>query len=113
MSSEIEKIEISIEEAKRHIQLRDDALRLADNKDFRNIVLEGYFKNEAARLTGLIGDPEFKEQEAILADLGAIASFQRYMRRLVRTGEMMEKEVFDHEQALEDIRTNPVDYELN
>lgn len=107
MSSDIEKVELSIEEAKKMVDRRDIALRLADNRDFKKLVIEGYFKDEAARLTGLLGErgdnlPFTKEM--IVSDLEAIASFQRFMRLIVMQGDIMEKEIEVNSEALEHMR---------
>lgn len=103
--TDIETVEISIEYAKEMIAIGDKALRLAENKEFKEIILEGYFRDEAARLTGLLGDPAMKDlQEEIISDLNGIASLQRYLRRLVRQKEMMEHELELHTQTLDELR---------
>lgn len=107
MSDDIQKIELSIEEARKYVEQRDAALRLADNRDFKKLVIDGYFKDEAARLTGLLGErgenlPFTKEM--LVSDLEAIASFQRYMRQIIMQGDIMEKEIAVNSEALEIIR---------
>jgi len=105
MSKDIETVELSIEFAKEQIALGEKALSLAENKLFIEVVLDGYMKDEAARLTGLLGDPEMKDhQDEIIKDLHGIASFQRYMRKLVRVGEMMKSELLNNVEALEEMR---------
>lgn len=104
MQSEIEKLEASLEYAEGKKALGEKMLRLAENKDFQELIINGYFRDEAARLTGLLGDPEFKEQEAIQSDLNSIAAFQRYTRKLIREGSMAEKEIVDHRQAIDELR---------
>lgn len=104
MQSEIEKVELSIEVAKEGIEIGKKALRLAENKDFQELILQGYLKENAARLTGLLGDKNVPEQDEVIRDLHGIASFQRYMRQLVRHGEMMEKALQDSLQALDEMR---------
>ena len=46
---DIEKVEIEMEEAKKYIELRNTFLRLSENKDFKHVIEEAYFKEEAAR----------------------------------------------------------------
>ena len=42
--SQTEEIELSIVEAKRMIARKDAASRLADNADFKELILDGYLK---------------------------------------------------------------------
>lgn len=113
MPSEIELLERSLEYAEMRKALGDKMLKLANNKDFQEIIEIGYYRDEASRLTGLLGDPDFKDQGAISNDLQAIAAFQRYCRKLTREGEMAEKEIIDCKSAIEEIRTDSgvADYE--
>lgn len=107
MSDDIQKVELSIEEARKYVEQRDAALRLADNRDFKKLVVEGYFKEEAARLTGLLGERGENlpfAREDIIADLSAIAAFQRFMRQIVMKGDIMEKEIEVNSEALEYMR---------
>lgn len=111
MSNDIETVELSIQEARKYVARRDAAIRLADNRDFKNLILDGYFKEEAARLTGLLGErPAPGEtlpftREMIMADLEAIAALQRYMRLIVQQGDIMEKEIDVNTEALSVMRS--------
>lgn len=105
MSDEIETIEVSLQEAKDIVEMRDKAIRLSKNKDFQVVIMEGYLKDEAVRLTSLLGDPDMKDsQDDIQNDLYAISSFHRYLRKLKMQGDMMEKAVMDLEEELQQQR---------
>ncbi len=52
--SQLEQIEVTIEQANKAIELQDAFKRLLDNKDFEAIITKGYFENESVRLD--IGD---------------------------------------------------------
>lgn len=118
------QVELTIEEANKQI-VRGEALqRLLQNPDFAEIVGEVYYKEEPARLAGLLGDiggsyrwvptsqamslppKEFvKMQEDIQRDLHAIGAFQAFLRVVVWRAEMSK-------QALEEIeaeKNRPVD----
>lgn len=104
-AQQIEQIEMSIEEAKRIARLGERAERLSNNADFKKIVLDGYFKEEAARLTSLLNDVRLNDAQAnIIADLTGIASFRRYLSNLVTQGHLMAVEIEVHSETLEELR---------
>jgi len=47
VDQQIEQIELSIEAAKANVEKMEALLRLIDNKDFKKIIDDGYFKDEA------------------------------------------------------------------
>lgn len=108
MSDAIEQIEEKLAELKEVVKKRNRVLNLAKNPDFKEIILEGFVKDEAVRLTGLIGEEGF-DQEGVQADLRCIAAFQRYLRRVEREGDQAEKSVADHEEMLELVRSGEYD----
>lgn len=103
--SQTEEIELSINEAKKMIARKDAAHRLSDNADFKTLVLEGYLKDEAVRLSHLTADVTVKDhRDEILLALQGISLFRQYMQNIIRMGEMASAELYDYEQALDDIR---------
>ena len=54
--SDIEQVELSLEHAKEIVARRDKAHKLASNREFKALFLEGYFKDEAARLVAICGE---------------------------------------------------------
>ena len=110
--SDIKEIELSAEKAKEMIAKKNAALRLASNRDFKSLVLEGYFKDEAARLVGLIADPQAKGMlEDIQRDLAGISSFRFFMMQLVRNGEAAEVALAEANETLEELRASEGDDE--
>lgn len=102
MSNDIERMELSIEVAEKAVAFGDKVQRLINNKDFQEVIDEGYLKEEAARLTSLIGDKNpHLDQEGIIADLHAIASFRRYIKQQLTVREMLLKEIADHKEAID------------
>jgi len=83
--SEIEEVELSITHAKEIIQKRDMAMKLSNNREFKKLVLEGYFKEEAARLVSISGEENFKDhQDDIFDAIKGISHFRQYMQNIVR-----------------------------
>lgn len=103
--SQIQEVELSIEQAKQVIATGDKALKLADNKLFKELVLEGYLVDEAARLAYLSADLSLTaEQRAdVLVMIQAIGFFKAYMSMQVRKGDMARRELAQHEETLTEL----------
>lgn len=104
--SDIAEIELSIQAAKDLVSRKEQALRLAGNRDFKKLVLDGYVKDEAVRLAGLSADPNMKaHQDDIFDAIKSISLFRQYMQNIVTIGNVAQNELLDQEQVLEEIRT--------
>lgn len=80
--------------------------RLRNNKDFKDIVMEGYFKEEAIRLVHLKSDPASQtndKQTAILRDIDAIGTLASYFNTIVIIGDRAQKSIEESNQTLYDI----------
>lgn len=104
--NEIREVEMSIEAAKEMVARGEMARKLADNPDFKKIVLDGYFVDEAARLTHLFSDPMMDEaqRKMIERDLIGIGAFKRYLKNAVQFGEIAAREISDAEIELDELR---------
>lgn len=74
--------ELTQEQAQEIIQLGEALKRLNENPDFKKIFSEGFFKDEAVRVVGLMGEPEFKNSDYILHRQIGIAQSQAYLREI-------------------------------
>jgi hypothetical protein len=105
-TNEIESVEISIEDAKQKIELRDALARLIENKDFKTIVDNGYFEGEAIRLVHLKADPNMQDpeqQDFVIKAIDAVGFFRAYLSRIFQQGNTAEGALKSHEQTLEEI----------
>jgi hypothetical protein len=103
--SDIEQIEISIEHAKDMVARRDACLKLKSNRDFKKVILEGYFKDEPVRLTALLGTPGMEAHKAsIIASLESISQLQQYLQTTLQLGDMAASQIGEYEVELEAIR---------
>lgn len=95
LSDRIEQIEISIEEAKRLVQMKNDLDKLTRNREFKKIFLDGYFKDEAARLALLMNEPNLPTEQRVFVerDLMGPGAIQRYLRTMNQRGLMAEQEL--------------------
>jgi len=79
---EMQQIEISIQQAKAHIEMGERLERLCINPDFKVIFLEGYLKDYAVRLVGLKASMPMqgdKDQNFITSQLNATGFMSQYM----------------------------------
>ena len=103
-----QEIEISIEAARDVVERKNKVAKLFENKLFKEIVEEGYFTNEAARLVSLLSesvDPDSGLiKEELINDMMGISAFRRYLLNVHRLGVQMEKQIAASEVELERIR---------
>jgi len=93
-NSNIEQIEVSMEHAKATIAKLSSMRKLNDNKDFQDIVLDGYFVKEASRLVLLKADLAMQgeeEQKQIDNSINAIGYVRQYFNTIIQMGLMAER----------------------
>lgn len=101
--SSIEQVELGIKEARKTVDLATSVKKLQRNRDFKAVVSQGYFKEEAARLVHLKGNPGMQtpeHQAAILRQIDSISAFATYLDHLVRFGEMAEQAIEEDQETL-------------
>jgi len=103
---QLEQVEMTIEQAKKQIRVRGVLESLRRNKDFREIIEEGYFEKEAVRCVLLRADPNMEDAESrtiIDNQITAIGYLRRYFAKIQWQGNQAEQALADHEQAREEI----------
>lgn len=101
--NEIEELQITLEDAKRTVALRDDLMNLAKNKLFKSIIVDAYMKDEALRLTQIIGEIQHVEyRDEIVDALKGISHFRQWMDRILGMGDVAEQSIKEYEQVLQD-----------
>ncbi len=104
--TDLEQIEISIDDAHRKIKLMKSLQQLIKNKDFNAVIDTGYFEEEAVRLVHLKADPnmqEHEQQEGVLRAIDSIGYLRTYLSLITRKGEAAKEALANHEQTREDI----------
>lgn len=92
----VQAIEKNIQEAKAILEVGKALERLKTNRDFREVVLKGYFEREAIRLVHLKADPLFQtpeKQQSILRDIDAIGALSGYFNSVRILADIAEKAV--------------------
>jgi hypothetical protein len=105
-SPDMQEIEIDIEDARKTIELGEIVKRLEATDDFRTLVLEGYFRDDAARVVMLKSDPEFQTDERqykLDRDILGISVFGEYLRTKKMLGTMAQEAMESHEQTREEL----------
>ena len=84
-----------------------DALeRLYMNKDFKKVITEGYFENEAIRLVHLKADPNMQSvdsQKGIMQQMDSIGSLKQYFHLQRYLAESAGKSINFDEQTRQDM----------
>ena len=109
IEQQLEQVEISLDNAKRLVAFGDAIERLEQNKDFQTVILEGYFKEEAARIVGLKADPHMmmpEQQEIcdqIITSIGGLRQFFLAKKRMAESAAMaIEADEETHAELLQE-----------
>lgn len=110
----IQELEANIEHAKKSIDLGMSLERLFSNRDFKKVVLSGYFAEEAIRLVHLKGALESQNadaQKSIVDKIDAIGSFSNYLKDIANQAELATKTAALDEQTRSEIIFEDLDNE--
>tara|TARA_R110000787_G_scaffold264607_1_gene370533 strand:- start:296 stop:628 length:333 start_codon:yes stop_codon:yes gene_type:complete len=108
--NDLEHIDIQITTAEKLIILRDNFYKLSENKYFKEIILNDYFKEEAARLVMAKSNSNLDESQQHSIDnmIAGIGSLSNYFDMLIRRGNEMEVSMQEFEQTREEILAEEV-----
>ena len=103
---DIEQAEMTLEDAKQIVKTGRLTEQLASHSGFRKIILEGYFKEEAARLATCFSDPLLNEKARldIQNAIHGIGALRRYLQRLVSEGQIAASSITDYENEIAAMR---------
>ena len=107
--TDLEQVEIQIEMANKLRKLRDNCVKLTANKARKDVIDEGYFKEEAARLV-MAKSSNLNAEQMELIDrmqygIGALAN---YIESVMRRGAEMDQALDEHEETREEILAEEV-----
>lgn len=104
IEQKLEQVEVSMEVAKAHIDLKQALVRLFDNEDFKTVVAEGYFGNEAKRAVRAKAEPQMQNPQSqvhIDNQINAIGYLHQYFVTVKTLGMMAEKAIIDDAETRE------------
>ncbi len=109
-TDEMKEAMISMEEAKEGVALRDAVLRLFDNADFKAVIHVGYFRDEAARMTLLMGDPRLPDsaKNALSTDVYGPGALRRYLSSVCANGNQAEKAIEELRELIDEMNDDLV-----
>lgn len=102
----IQEIEKNIAQAKEIVELGNAMERLSQNRDFKKIVKEGYFRDEAIRLVHLKADPNMQtpeKQQAVLLQMDAIGAVNQYFQTIFHRAAVASKAIAADEEVRDEI----------
>lgn len=109
--SEIAEIQQQLDNAKEVVEQKNKIERLMRNHDFKDLIVDGFMRDESARLVGLSADPSLdaKDQRDCLSMAQAGGHLKRYVNVMIQQGYTAEREIPNIEAALEEMRNDGED----
>ncbi len=102
--SDLELLEEQIAVTNSVRELRDTCVKLMDSPYFKDVVEEGYFKEEAARLVMAKSAPlDDKQMKLIDNMIYGVGAFQNYLHGIMRRGAGADDAIADQESERESI----------
>lgn len=104
--SQLEQIDVGIDQAKAIIELGQSLDRLQTNKDFVKLINEGYLKDEAVRLVGLKADSNLQSpehQKRIDDGIMGIAQLKHHLRFVSQMASQARQDLTDYEEARQEV----------
>ena len=102
----IQAIEANIAEARKIVDFGHALERLQNNADFKKVVKEGYFKEEAIRLVQAKAHPNLQSaesQRAIIQQMDAIGSLTQYFDTVFHKASLAAKAIASDEETRDEI----------
>ena len=108
MNSEqqLQHIEISLENAKKAIDLATALQRLHENPDFKTVILDDFFKEEASHSVLLKSDASMstdEKQKSVDIIITSIGGLYQYFGKVYRLGDMAIKAIAADQSTREEI----------
>ena len=107
--TDLEKVEIQIDMAIKIRKLRDNCVKLTASEPWKDIIGEGYFKEEAARLVMAKSSHLTPEQMQLIDNMQyGIGALANYIESVMRRGAEMDQAIGEHEETREEILAEEV-----
>jgi len=105
-SQQVQAIDITIDDAKKKIEMANDVIALRKNKHFKRLIEDGYFKDEAQRVVyarANIENLDELNQAYLLKSTDSIAFFRAYLAAIQIEGRSARNALTQHELTREEI----------
>ncbi len=94
----MEPTELETVENQYWVDMHQALKRLESNKDFKMVVLDGYFKDRAINGVSMLAEPSIKQQGQradIMEDMVAISNLQYYFKMVKNLGAIAEDDIIE------------------
>lgn len=105
-NSQVVEIEKNIQQSRVIVDVGNSLERLQDNRDFRKVVMEGYFQREAIRLVHLKADPSMQTaamQASIVSQMDAIGALNQYFETIFHQAALATKAIAADEETIAEL----------
>lgn len=102
----IQSLERNIKKAKEVVEFGAALERLRSNRDFKRVILEGYFNEEAIRLVHLKADPNMQSpdtQRSIVGQMDAIGALNQYFTTALQKVSMASRQIEADQETIEEM----------
>jgi hypothetical protein len=102
----LQRIDEAIKHNQRLIEKVETLHRLMENPDFQDIILQGYFRDEAYNLVMQKAEPASRtpeRQEDIIMSIEAISRLNEYFRAIELMGNTAKQSIEAHEDLREEV----------
>ena len=107
--TDLEQVEIQIDMAQKLRKMRDNCVKLTASEPWKDIIGEGYFKEEAARLVMAKSSHLTPEQMQLIDNMQyGIGALANYIESVMRRGAEMDQAIGEHEETREEILAEEV-----
>ena len=107
--TDLEQVEIQIDMAQKLRKMRDNCVKLTASEPWKDIIGEGYFKEEAARLVMAKSSHLTPEQMQLIDNMiYGIGALANYIESVMRRGAEMDQALGEHEETREEILAEEV-----
>lgn len=105
IEQDIKQVDLDIERARAAIQKMEALDRLYHNRDFKEIVTDGYFQKEASRLVLLKGDVNINEESERHCDkmINGIGCLRAYFQMVNHFGQQAQAAMEDYEETRQEL----------
>ena len=106
IDNELQQIESNLKRNAVLTDLGNALARLKGNRDFKKVILEGFFEDEAIRLVHLKADPNMQSeqsQKSITTQMDAIGNLSQYLATLQFKAGMAQKAKASDEEMRDEL----------
>lgn len=103
----VEQLEHHVTRLKGAVEMRDSAIALSSNRDFRKLILDGFCVSEAARYAQESGDPALtpNQRQDALNMAQASGHLKRFLSIAIALGNQAANDIRSSEDQIDQIRS--------